>query len=99
MASDRKSDANELDVIPSSYSSPAFASGVLRFHVESFDLIMFYAVRGFGAGACRRRSSAADPGRANVIVVGGAGDRFFCVLDGILRQNVGFDGIGGNREG
>jgi len=53
----------------------------------------------FGAGACRRRSSAADPGNANVKVVGGAGDRFSCVVDGILIRNVGFEGIGGYREG
>ena len=42
MVSDGKpaADANELDVIPSLHSSTAF--GVLRFHVESFDLMMLY---------------------------------------------------------
>ena len=42
MTSDGKPDANELEVIPLSCSTPAF--GVLRFHVESCDLIMLYAI-------------------------------------------------------
>ena len=45
------------------------------------------------------RSSAADPGSANVKVVNGAGDTFSCILDGIWMRNVGFEGIGRSWEG
>ena len=82
------SDADDSEVVNSSYSSPTF--GVLRFHVESFDFKTFFAV-----GACCSRPSATDPGNANDVVdtVVGRGGAFSCKLDGIWTWKVKFEGI------
>jgi hypothetical protein len=76
------------EVVNSSYCSLTF--GVLRFHVESFDFIMLYAV-----GARRSRPSATDPGNANdaVDMVVGRGGTFSRKLDGIWTRKVNFEGI------